>query len=503
MTHLLADLEPQAVWEHFYKLTQIPRPSKNESKVCRYIMTLAKKLGLEATMDNAGGDDFGNIVVKVEASPGYENAPISIIQSHVDIVGLPADKKQQPLDLILDGTVLRAKGTTLGADNGIAVAMALTLMTDPTIIHGPLELLFTIDEETGMTGAHTLSDSVLKGKYLVNIDSEEEGTLTIGCAGGNRTLATLPLEWESVPENYRPVRLNIMGLQGGHSGMEINSGRANAGQLAMRFLFSELKNIDIRLVDIEWGSVDNAIPSEAHVTLVVKAEQLMNLKNAANNWEDIFRQEFGRVETNLRLTIDEGLSAVERVLSERSMLNAVRLLLCLPHGVHTMSVSIPGLVETSSNVAVVKTGKEELTVSISQRSSNAPALEAIIAKFEAGLSLGGASFEQGGCYPGWQPDLGSQLLRVCQDTYIDLFGSEANVVALHAGLECGLIGAKYPDLDMISIGPTIIDAHSPSKPDFQPGIDSDTKGERIDTAQMPQFWAYVMAILKNLAMIEQ
>ncbi|OQY27951.1 MAG: hypothetical protein B6244_08935 [Candidatus Cloacimonetes bacterium 4572_55] len=486
-------------WDHFYKISQIPRPSKNEKAICQYVMGLAKDLGLNAEMDRAGGHDFGNIVVKVPASPGYEQAPIVIIQSHLDIVALPEERKNEPLELILDGTILRASGSTLGADNGVAIAIVLTLMTEKEIVHGPLELLFTIDEETGMTGAHALSDSVLSGKYLINIDSEEEDVLTVGCAGGNRTYINMRLVTESPAAGYTPIRLIASGFKGGHSGMEINRGRANAGQLLARLLFVERGNFNFRLVELGWGTVDNAIPSEAFAVVMVKIEQLADLKSALKRWEESFRKEYGSVETNLEITFEEDVNPPDYVLTQVSMTNTLALLVSLPHGAAKMSPDIPGLVETSSNLAVVKMDQRELSISISQRSSTDPSLDWIVSKCEACAILVGANWEHSSRYSGWQPNMQSKLLEVCERSYKSLFGKSPGVSALHAGLECGLIGAKYPDMDMISIGPTIWDAHTPTKAGFRPGVDSGVKGERMDTARMSDFWKFVQAVLKNLA----
>lgn len=499
MSHLLANVEPKVMWDHFYKLTQIPRPSKNEAAVCHYIVNLAKELGYDVRMDQAGGEDFGNIVVKVPPTPGHEDAPIVVIQSHVDIVALPETMRDQPLDLILDGTILRANGSTLGADNGIAVAMALTLMPENDIEHGPLELLFTIDEETGMTGAKNLAPDFLDGQFLINIDSEEDGTLTVGCAGGNRTRLHLAMVTENVPDNAACVRIEVSGLKGGHSGIEINSGRANAGRLLARLLFEETKRLDLHLSGIEWGSVDNAIPSEASAVVFVKMEQLADLKGRLQHWTDTYRQEFGRHDPNIAITLDETIDKPDFVYTKRTMSIALGLLLSLPHGVAKMSSDIDGLVETSANLAIVRSSREAIEISLSQRSSIGPSLDGIITQCEACASLAGATVEHGSRYYGWQPNMDSRLLQICKQVYEEMFDKSPNVVALHAGLECGLIGATYPNLDMISIGPTILDAHAPTKSDFQPGVDSNTRGERIDTAQMPHFWEFFKNTLKRLA----
>lgn len=499
MSHLLSNYEPKVLWDHFYALTQIPRASKNEKAVCEFILNLAEKEGLEASMDNASGQGFGNVIIKVPATPGYENAPTAILQSHVDLVGLPAERHDRPLELILDGDWLRAKGSTLGADNGIGAAIAMAAMTDRSIVHGPLELLFTIDEETGMTGALNLAEDVLQGTMLLNFDSEEEGVLCVGCAGGNRSRIHLPVMTEAVPDGYLAITLAVTGLKGGHSGMEIHKGRANAGKLVTRILYHESPNYDLKLAAINWGSVDNAIPSEAFTTVFIKPEDKSNFEKKVLDWEKIFQSEFTHKEPNLRVTLTETKEKSGFVYTHQSQTKIIQLILSLPHGVAMMSVDIPGLVETSANVAIVKSSPDELYISTSQRSSVAPALDAIIAQAEACAKLAGASIEQGGRYYGWQPNMDSTLLHICAEVYEELFGHKPQVEAIHAGLECGLIGMKYPKLDMISLGPTIRDAHVPTKPDFQPGVDSDTKGERVDVAGMPKFWKYTLAILKRIA----
>ena len=285
MKHLLSGIEPRELWDHFYKLAQIPHPSGGEREICRYVYDLAANLGLDVFMDDAGGEDFGNVLIKLPASSGCGKAPLVVFQSHLDMVALPAEKRDQPLELILDGSVLRARGSTLGADNGIAVAMALSLMTNPDIVHGPLELLFTINEEAGMTGVTKLSDRLLEGRFLINVDSQQEEILTVGCAGANRSIFKLPLEMEPVETDLAAVRVGIAGGRGGHSGLEINSGRANAGQLLMRILYEEAKAIPLRLSDVNWGNVDNAIPPEAHAVVLIRPEDQGALERCSEEME--------------------------------------------------------------------------------------------------------------------------------------------------------------------------------------------------------------------------
>ncbi|MDD5170795.1 MAG: beta-Ala-His dipeptidase, partial [Syntrophales bacterium] len=486
-------------WDHFYQLTQIPHPSGGEQAVCRYIYRLAEDLCMEVKMDKAGGSDFGNVLVKCPPSPGCEKAPITIFQSHLDMVALPEANRDLPLNLILDGSVLRARGNTLGADNGIAVAMALSFMTNPDIVHGPMELLFTINEEAGMTGVRMLSDSVLEGSFLINVDSQQEGVLTVCSAGANRSIFQLPLKMDATTMDLIPVRISLVGGKGGHSGLEINSGRANVGQLLVRILYEESKTIPLCLNEVNWGSVDNAIPPDAHTVMLIRPEHLDSLKNALQKWDKNFVEEFGKSEGSLRIMLTEGIPRPEFALGTMRTKHVFSFLLALPHGVHTMSRELGGLVETSSNVAIVRTSPTGLTVNVSERSMSDPSLDAIITKCEAVANLAGAELAHIGKTYGWKPNIESPLLTLCRDAYHQVYGEDPKVVGLHGMLECGLIKTKYPHIDMISLGPTILDAHAPTKPDFVSGVDSGSTGERIDTARIPRFWEFVKTVLKKLS----
>jgi dipeptidase D len=499
MNHLLSGVEPVEIWNHFYQLTQIPHPSGGEQAICRYIYRLAENLGMEVTMDNAGGNDFGNILVKCPPSPGCEKAPVTIFQSHLDMVALPDENKNLPLNLIMDGSMLRARGNTLGADNGIAVAMALALMTDPDIVHGPLELLFTINEEAGMTGVIMLSDKTLKGRFLINVDSQQEGILTVCSAGANRSVFRLPLKMDAIKTDFAAIRVGITGGKGGHSGLEINAGRANAGQQLVRILYEESKKVPVYLNDVNWGKVENAIPSEAHAVVLTGPGHLNSLKGAIQKWGKTLMEEFGKCDNALRIIVDDVMPLPEYAMGAATTKNVFSFLLALPHGVQTMSSEVAELVETSSNVAVVRTSPTELTVNVSQRSMSDPSLDAIITKCEAVANLAGAETAHIGKTYGWKPDMSSPLLALCRDAWQRVFSEAPRVVGLHGMLECGLIKAKYPQMDVISFGPTILDAHAPTKPDFVPGTDSDSAGERIDTARMLRFWDFVKTVLRKLA----
>jgi dipeptidase D len=395
--------------------------------------------------------------------------------------------------------VLRAKGSTLGADNGIAAAMALSLMTDPDIVHGPLELLFTINEEAGMTGVTKLSDKMLDGRLLINVDSQQEEILTVGCAGVNRSIFKLPLGMEPVAMDLVAVRVRIVGGRGGHSGLEINSGRANAGQLLIRILYEEAKAIPMRLSEVNWGNVDNAIPPEAHAIVLIRPEDLGGLNAALKRWNQTIISEFGRCDSALRIISGERVPLPESAPGAVMTKKIFSFLLAMPHGVQTMSKDVEGLVETSANVAVVRTIPQELTVNVSQRSISDPALDAVITKCEGVGNLAGAEVVHVGKTYGWKPNMASPLLGLCKEAYRQVFRQDPKVTGLHGMLECGIIKVKYPDMDMISFGPTILDAHAPTKPDFIRGADGESTGERIDTARMPRFWEFVKTILRKLA----
>jgi len=499
MSHLLSNTEPIALWDHFYRLSAIPHPSGGERALCFHVLALAKQLGLDASMDEAGGDGFGNVLVQCPATPGWEKAPVVVLQSHLDMVALPAEKRGRPLALFLDGSMLRARGTTLGADNGIAVAMALTLMTDREIAHGPLELLFTVNEEAGMTGVRALSDRLLKGRFLLNIDSQQQEVLTVGCAGVNRSLLKLPLAMGTVDRGLAAVRIGVTGGKGGHSGLEINSGRANAGRELARILYEESKVRFLQLAEVSWGTVDNAIPAEAWAVVLIQPGDWNALQEALSRWERVLQEEFGSAEGRLAVEAARQETLPEAALGRDPTTQLLSFLLVLPHGVQTMSREVEGLVETSANVAVVRTGPDELTVNVSQRSMNDASLDAVMTRCEAVGRLGGAQVAHQGKTYGWKPNMASPLLGLAQEAYRQVYGEAPKVQGLHGMLECALIKGKYPHIDMISCGPTIWDAHAPTPEDFVCGVDSAATGERIDTARMPRFWEFLKTLLGRLA----
>lgn len=473
------------VLDIFKQISAIPRCSKHEEEISQWLQDWAKDHGLAVRNDRAG-----NVVIKVPATPGFEGRPGIVIQGHIDMVcektsDSDHDFSKDPIRLVYDGEWLKADQTTLGADNGIAIAMGLALAGDPAVAHPPLELLFTVDEETGLTGAGRLDPALVEGRILLNIDSEDEGILTIGCAGGRDTRITLPLTVTKYANGQRTYKLRAYGMRGGHSGVDIHKHRANANQILARALKKAKTAHDIRLLSVKGGSAHNAIPREAAAVLTCEQAHFPGLGKAVADFEQTVRSEFLATEPSLALSI----SPTEIEADESFMLtgedtdNVINLLLALPHGVAGMSATIEGLVETSNNLATVEIRDGALHVHTSQRSSMMTRLDEITSKIAAVAALAGADTESGNGYPAWQPDKSSPLLTKCIQTYKKLFGREPAVEAIHAGLECGIIGSKYSDMDMISFGPTIENPHSPD--------------ERIHIPSIASVWDFLVELLKS------
>jgi dipeptidase D len=458
----VADLEPRAVWRHFDQILTIPRGSGNEAGMRRHVQGFAERAGLVARVDVAG-----NVVVRKPATAGNERAPGVILQAHLDMVNekrsdVAHDFTRDPLIPRRDGDYLTATGTTLGSDNGIGVAAMLAVLEAGNLVHGPLECLFTIDEETGLTGAGQLDPTLLSGRLLLNLDSEEEGILYVGCAGGGDTTVTLPLRTTTVPAGGTALRLRLHGLKGGHSGVDIRLQRGNAIKLLVRVLGAGAGRASLHLADVSGGGAHNAIPREA-VAVVVVAERERAV------FEDAVRREFAAAAAEYR-PADPGMAldiapgdAPAAVWEHASATTALRLLAGLPHGVLAMSYAIPDLVETSTNVATVAQRDGALVIGTSTRSSIDTALAAARARIRAIAELAGAKVDEHAAYPGWQPNLASPLLEVVKRVYRTEFGAESEVKAIHAGLECGIIGKKIPGVDMISFGPQIEFPHSPDE----------------------------------------
>jgi dipeptidase D len=478
----VSDLEPTPLWRYFDEILTIPRGSKEEGRIRSWVVGVADRLGLEHAVDATG-----NVVVRKPASPGRETAPTTVLQAHLDMVNekdsdVDFDFAKDAIRPVLDGAYLTADGTTLGSDNGIGVAAMLAVMEADDLDHGPLEFLFTVDEETGLTGAQGLDASLLRGRQLINLDSEEEGTLTVGCAGGADTRIALPLHRMAPPAGSAARTVKLLGLAGGHSGVDIHLQRGNAVQLLARIL--RAADVPGPLARIEGGDKHNAIPREAWATVVMPAGDASEaVERLMARFEEV-RAEFAGPEPGMRLQVDEA-GLPESVWSLETGARVLNLLVALPHGVVAMSNDIPGLVETSTNLAAVKCGEDELQVLTSSRSSVASGMDWIRAKIEAVATLAGATARHRDGYPGWKPNLDSPLLQVVQAVHERVLGVEPRVEAIHAGLECGLIGEMVPGMDMISVGPQIEFPHSP--------------GERVKVDSVERFYRLLTETLKELA----
>ncbi len=465
MTNPLAGQPPAELWKWFHEITCIPRESKNEAGIRDWLQRWAREHGCESTVDQAG-----NVLIKVKASPGRENAPVVVIQGHMDMVceknsDVTFDFARDPIQTWVDGDWLRARGTTLGADNGIGMAAGLAAVTDPEVVHGPLELLFTVDEETGLTGAVKLEPGALTGRILLNCDSEEDGTLYVGCAGGGDNITTLTVRRVPPPARKHAYRVKVFGLKGGHSGLNIHENRANAIKLLTRYLRAAMADVrgKIFIGTISGGDKHNAIPREAWADFYASNRAAASLRKLAKSLAKDALTEYRTIDPDIAIAVDDAPSAPADVIHKKDASRLVDMLMAIPHGVATMSRDIPGLVETSNNLASVRCDQNRVVVLTSSRSSVMPALRAHRDQIAAAGALAGASVEDHGGYPAWQPDMSSKLLRTTKQVYMAEFGKEPHVTAIHAGLECGIIGDKFAGMEMISIGPNIRGAHSPDE----------------------------------------
>jgi dipeptidase D len=480
----VAELEPRALWSHFDKILTIPRPSKNEAKARQYVIDVAERLGLDYQVD-----DTGNVVVRKPATAGREGAAVTVLQSHLDMVqeknsDVDFDFATDAIRAERDGEYLTADGTTLGADCGVGVASMLALAEARDLAHGPLELLFTVDEETGLTGAAGLGADLIAGRRLINVDSEEEGVLTIGCAGGADTHLCLRIAKVAPPAGSRALAVRLHGLKGGHSGVDIHLQRGNAIKLLARALMTGASGKPHQLAALSGGNAHNAIPREAHAMLVAGSEELAAIRAGLEAEFAAIRDEYRPAEPGFIWQIDE-VDAPEKVYDDASGGAVIRLVIGLPHGVIAMSYDIPGLVETSTNLATVAGTDDRFDIQLSSRSSVASALRALSGRIRAIGRLAGAEVEEGGGYPGWKPDLDSALLGVVQRIHEREFGKAPEVGAIHAGLECGIIGEKYSGMDMISFGPQIEFPHSPD--------------ERVRIDSVGRYYKLLTAVLEELA----
>ncbi len=478
----IADLSPQVVWKNFYALTQIPRPSKFELEAAKYICDFGKNLGLESFQD-----EVGNVIIRKPATPGMEDRMGIILQAHIDMVpqknnDVEHDFKKDPIKPRIVGDMVYATGTTLGADNGLGCAVAMAVLEDKEMVHGPIEVLITIDEETGMTGARALKPGVIKGDILINLDSETEGELYVGCAGGLDCSAVFNYTTEAVPAGYVGQALNVKGLVGGHSGMDIILCRANANKVLVRALLPLLRDLDARLINIEGGNMRNAIPREGVAYIAVPEAKLAEAKALVAKVEAEVKVEYAATDKDAKVFLEDAPISGEAICQQVA-LNLCKALYACPSGVERMSDAMPGLVETSNNMAIVKSENGTISVHSLMRSSVDTAKDDLAEKMRAVFELAGAEVSFRGGYSGWAPNMASPILKEMKSVYEKLYGKQPAVMAIHAGLECGILGGTYPNWDMVSCGPTIFSPHSPD--------------ERVEIASVGKWWDFVVEVLKN------
>ncbi|HNY02960.1 MAG TPA: aminoacyl-histidine dipeptidase [Bacteroidales bacterium] len=483
MSNDILQLSPQALWKHFHSLTQIPRPSKKEEAIQEFMYNFGKGLGLETIRD-----EVGNIIIRKPATPGMENRKGVILQGHLDMVpqknsDKAHDFEKDPIETIVDGEWVRANGTTLGADNGMGVAAAMAILESKDIPHGPVEALFTTDEETGMTGATGLKPGVLKGDILMNMDSEDEGELYIGCAGGTNGNITFTYSEKPLAGDYKGFKLNVTGLKGGHSGVDIHLGRGNANKIMNRVLYHGYKKHGLQVASIDGGSLRNAIPRESFAAVAVPAGQAADFLTCLEKQASKIKNELSAVEPTLKI---EAVAAdvPGSVIDPEVMLRVMNAVYACPNGVVRMSNEMEGLVETSNNLAIVKSENGTIKVMNLLRSSVDSAKDDLQQVIQCVFDLAGGISVFDGSYPGWKPNPASPILKAMQDVYQKKYGNIPEIKAIHAGLECGILGGAYPNWDMISFGPTIRYPHSPD--------------EKVNIATVQKFWDFLVETLKNI-----
>lgn len=480
----IKDLKPALVFQIFDEITKVPRPSKKEGKIRQFLLDFAAKHNLASKTDA-----IGNVVITKPATPGKENAPVIIMQAHMDMVCESNDKsfdfEHSPITTVVDGDWLRAEGTTLGADNGIGMAGALAALVDDSLVHGPLEALFTVDEETGLTGANNLGDGMISGTMLLNLDSEDDAEIFVGCAGGVDTVCTFKYHRSVAPTDFHYFKMSVSNGLGGHSGGDIHLGRANANKLLARFLWTLGQDYEVSLCEIDGGNLRNAIPRAAHAVFGVDAAHKEAIRIAFNRYVADVENEYKDIEPTLKLELDS-VDRPDFAVDSATSRNLIRSLYCAPHGVVSMSRDIEGLVETSTNLASVKMKDgNEIIVTTSQRSSVESRKWDIAHQVEALFTLAGAEVAHGDGYPGWAPNMNSRIMKIASDAYEELYGVRPAIKAIHAGLECGLFLLKYPHLDMVSFGPTLQGVHSPSERMYIPAVE--------------RYWGQLTRILEKVA----
>ena len=479
----IRQLQPKAVWQNFYNLCQVPHPSGKRKEVGEFVMEFGKALGLETLQD-----ETGNVLIRKPAYPGMENHDGVILQAHLDMVpqknnDTVFDFEKDAIRAYIDGEWVTADGTTLGADNGIGVAAAMAVLADKSLKHPPLEAFFTVDEETGMFGAFGLQPNFLQGKILLNMDSEDEGELYIGCAGGVDGNITFRYFETEVPEGDVAVKITLTGLNGGHSGLNINLQRANANKLMFRFLKEAVSNYEARLASIDGGNMRNAIPREAVAVVTVPAEGLEDLMDLVRDYETLFLTEYAGVEKTLSFTAEQ-VALPSGLIPEEVQDDLINSIIACPNGMMRYIQDMPDVVETSNNLSIVKSDGEQIIVACLTRSSVESRKEEVASMIESVFTMAGAKVEFSGSYPGWQPNLQSRILNTMSKVYQDMYGVTPKIMTVHAGLECGILGRNYPEMDMISFGPTMRFPHSPD--------------EKVNIPTVAKFWDFLVATLAAL-----
>ena len=480
MKNVLNGLNPSLVFKYFEEISQIPRGSKNEKEISNFLYKFAKDLNLEVIQD-----EHLNIIIRKPATKGYENCPGVILQGHMDMVceknkDVDHDFEKDPIDLRIIDDMIYANGTTLGADNGIAVAMSMAVLASNDLAHPALEVLITSDEEAGMTGANGLDGSILKGKYIINLDSEEEGYLLVSCAGGNRYYVTLPLTYKPVDENKQALLVEVKGLLGGHSGMDIIKQRANSNVVMGRVL--NLLDVNYDLVEVNGGSKNNAIPRECESKVVVDKNQVDAFKASLSKIEEILKNEFRTTDPGLKIVVEE--ASADKVLTDECKSKALLLLNLIPNGIQTQSMDIEGLVESSTNLGVVKTSEDKMSFESAVRSSVATLRESINDKTKLLANSVGANIEITDGYPAWEYVKDSKLEHICIDVYEKLTGKKPVITAIHAGLECGLLLSKMNGAEAISMGPNMFEVHTPN--------------EHVSISSIKNVWDYLVKVLESM-----
>jgi len=485
MSNEISKLTPTEVWENFYQLTRIPRPSYHEEEVRKFIADFGKGLGLETIQD-----EVGNVIVRKPATPGMEKRKGVILQGHLDMVPQKNSDKdhdftKDPIETVIDGDWVRANGTTLGSDNGIGVAAAMAVLASKDLVHGPIEALFTATEETGMDGANGIKPGILKGDILLNMDSEDEGELYVGCAGGEDAFIQFKFVETPVPAESIAFRLNVTGLKGGHSGLDIALGRGNANKIFFRLLKETYKTCGVRLASINGGNLRNAIPREAFGVITVPYEHADKLVGQIAGLTTIIKRELIVTEPTLKIELSK-IEMPASLVDLQTQVNLTHAIVACPNGAIRMSDTMPGLVETSTNLAIVKSDNATKTIDVSclMRSSVDSARAELGSRMDSVFTLAGATVTLKGGYPGWKPNMDSPILKTMLKVYESKFGRIPEIKAIHAGLECGILGGTYPNWDMISFGPTIRFPHSPD--------------EKVHIESVGKFWEFLVETLKNI-----